>query len=315
MKPQAKPAPSGLPFNAHFVDIAVAAGLTTPVIYGNADSKDYILEATGWGCAFFDYDNNGWMDIFLLSGTKIEGAPPEATNRLYKNNRDGTFTDVTEKTGLRNAGWASGVYVGDYNNDGFEDLFCTYFRQNKLYRNNGDGTFTDVTQAAGLLNEVPRWGAGCTLEFTLHVRIPAWANKASVVVNGRLEPAARAGEHFPIRRNWKPGDVVTLALPMRTEVIASNPHVAEDRGKVAVRCGPIIYCMEELDQPNGLALSDVAISVSERIGKEFQNEYKAELLCGVDVLRHQGRVSESASAEQPITCRQTPRLRRRGQGT
>ena len=162
VKPQAKPAPSGKPFDAHFVDVAAMAGLTAPVIYGNAESKDYILEATGCGCAFFDYDNDGWMDVFILSGTKVEGAPPGATNRLYKNNRDGTFTDVTEKSGLRNAGWASGVCVGDYNNDGFEDLFITYFGQNQLCRNNGDGTFTDVTKEAGLLNESPRWGAGCT---------------------------------------------------------------------------------------------------------------------------------------------------------
>ena len=162
VKPQAKPAPSGKPFDAHFVDVAAMAGLTAPVIYGNAESKDYILEATGCGCAFFDYDNDGWMDVFILSGTKVEGAPPGATNRLYKNNRDGTFTDVTEKSGLRNAGWASGVCVGDYNNDGFEDLFITYFGQNQLYRNNGDGTFTDVTKEAGLLNESSRWGAGCT---------------------------------------------------------------------------------------------------------------------------------------------------------
>jgi enediyne biosynthesis protein E4 len=162
VKPQARPTPSGRPFNAHFVDVAKEAGLIVPTIYGNPDSKDYILEATGCGCAFFDYDNDGWMDIFLLCGTRIEGAPPDATNRLYKNNRDGTFTDVTEKSGLHSVGWASGVCVGDYNNDGFEDLFCTYFGQNKLFRNNGDGTFTDVTKQAGLLNDTPRWGAGCT---------------------------------------------------------------------------------------------------------------------------------------------------------
>ena len=90
------------------------------------------------------------MDIFLLSGTRLEGAPEGATNRLYKNNRDGTFTDVTEKAGLHDLGWACGVCVGDYNNDGFEDLFITYYGQNKLYRNNGDGTFTDVTKEAGL---------------------------------------------------------------------------------------------------------------------------------------------------------------------
>ena len=161
-KTTVRPAPSGRPFDAHFVDVAFEAGLRAPVIYGSVDSKKYILEATGCGCAFLDYDNDGWMDIFLLSGTLLQGAPPEATNRLYKNNRDGTFTDVTERAGLKAAGWASGVCVGDYNNDGFEDIFCTYFGQNRLYRNNGDGTFADVTKAAGLWNETPRWGAGCS---------------------------------------------------------------------------------------------------------------------------------------------------------
>jgi len=162
VKAQAKSAPSGRPFNAHFTDVAGEAGLVSPVIYGDVDHKDYILEATGCGCAFFDYDNDGWMDIFVLSGTRIPAPPPGSTNRLYKNNRNGSFTDVTEKAGLHEVGWAAGVCVGDYNNDGFEDLFCTYFGQNKLYRNNGDGTFTDVTKAAGLWNDKPRWGAGCT---------------------------------------------------------------------------------------------------------------------------------------------------------
>jgi len=161
-KAMARPAPSGRPFDAYFVDVGFQAGLRAPVIYGGIDSKKYILEATGCGCAFLDYDNDGWMDIFLLSGTRLQGDPPGATNRLYKNNRDGTFTDVTEFAGLKAVGWASGVCVGDYNNDGFEDIFCTYFGQNRLYRNNGDGTFTDVTKVAGLWNVTPRWGAGCS---------------------------------------------------------------------------------------------------------------------------------------------------------
>src|SRR5215472_8313952 len=161
-KPLPRSAPSGRPFHAHFVDVAAQAGLHEPVIYGGVDSKKYILESTGCGCAFIDYDNDGWMDLFVLSGTRLDGAPEGASNRLYKNNRDGTFTDVTEKAGLHDVGWASAVCVGDYNNDGFEDMFCTYFGQNKLYRNNGDGTFTDVTKAAGLWEEAPRWGAGCT---------------------------------------------------------------------------------------------------------------------------------------------------------
>ena len=161
-KAQPRSAPSGRPFYAHFTDIAGKAGLVAPTVYGYPDHKDYILEAVGCGCAFLDYDNDGWMDIFVLTGTRMNGAPGGTTNRLYRNNRDGTFSDVTDKAGLHDVGWASGVCVGDYNNDGFEDLFCTYFGQNKLYRNNGDGTFTDVTKQAGLLNEAPRYGAGCT---------------------------------------------------------------------------------------------------------------------------------------------------------
>jgi enediyne biosynthesis protein E4 len=162
VKPQPRGKPSGLPFNACFVDVAEKAGLHAPLIYGTAEHKTYILETAGCGCAFFDYDNDGWLDIFLLSGTQLEGTPKGATNRLYKNNRDGTFTDVTEKSGLRRTGWASSVAIGDYDNDGFDDLFITYYGQNVLYRNNGDGTFTDVTEKAGLLHAGIRWGAGCT---------------------------------------------------------------------------------------------------------------------------------------------------------
>src|SRR5262245_55758798 len=116
-KPLARPAPSGRPFNARFTDIASTAGLKAPVIYGALEGQKYILEAIGCGCAFIDYDNDGWMDLFVLSGTRLDGESG-AGNRLYKNNRDGTFTDVTEKAGLGATGWASAVCVGDYNNDG-----------------------------------------------------------------------------------------------------------------------------------------------------------------------------------------------------
>ncbi|MEP6540238.1 MAG: CRTAC1 family protein [Bryobacteraceae bacterium] len=162
VKPQPRGKLSGLPFDSKLTDIAAEAGLTAPVVYGGVERKTYILETVGCGAAFFDYDNDGWLDILLLSGTRLDGDPPEATNRLYKNNRDSTFTDVTEKAGLRRTGWAYAVTVGDYNNDGHEDLFITYWGQNVLYRNNGDGTFTDVTKAAGLLDKRTRWGAGCT---------------------------------------------------------------------------------------------------------------------------------------------------------
>jgi hypothetical protein len=144
------------------VDVAFQAGLRMPTIYGPLDHKDYIMEAVGCGCAFLDYDNDGWIDIFLLCGTRRHAVPPEATNRLYRNNRDGTFRDVTHESGLAATGWASAVCVGDYNNDGFEDLFVTFYGQNRLYRNNGNGTFTDATKEAGLTNDPTRWGSGCT---------------------------------------------------------------------------------------------------------------------------------------------------------
>jgi enediyne biosynthesis protein E4 len=199
VKPLARPAPSGRPFYAHFVDVAAAAGLHAPVIYGGVESKKYILEATGCGCAFIDYDNDGWVDIFLLSGTRLDGDPPGATNRLYKNNRDGTFTDVTEKAGLTAVGWASGVCVGDYNNDGFEDIFCTYFGQNRLYRNNRDGTFTDATKAAGLWNEQPRWGAGCSfLDYNRDGYLDLFVSN---YVRFSFEHAPVPGEN--VNCNWK----------------------------------------------------------------------------------------------------------------
>ena len=160
VQPRGKP--SGIPFDARLTDVATQAGLGSATVWGGIDRKDYIIEVTGCGCAFIDYDNDGWLDIFLLSGSRLKDAPEETSNRLFKNNRDGTFTDVTKQAGLFKTGWACGVCVGDYNNDGFEDLFVTYWGQNVLYRNNGDGTFADVTHAAGLAEPRRRWGSGCT---------------------------------------------------------------------------------------------------------------------------------------------------------
>ena len=161
VRPLPRGKPSGRPFPVAFTNVAPKAGLTSPMICGRDDRKDYIIETIGCGAAFFDYDNDGWIDILLLTGSKLEGAPPGVTNRLYKNNRDGTFSDVTEKAGLLRGGWANGVTVADYNNDGFEDLFITYWGQNVLYRNNGDGTFTDVTREAGLIQPAKHWNTGC----------------------------------------------------------------------------------------------------------------------------------------------------------
>ncbi len=189
---------SGLPFQASFTDIASAAGLHEPVIYGGIDSKQYILETVGCGLAFIDYDNDGWPDLFILNGARWKEETPSATNRLYHNNRDGTFTDVTQKAGLTRSGWASAVCVGDYNNDGFEDLFITYWGQDVLYRNNGNGTFTDVTKSAGLLYQAPesetRWGSGCSFVQTTR--------------NGRLDLMVANYLAFDPRTALKPGENV-----------------------------------------------------------------------------------------------------------
>ena len=153
---------SGLPFDAHFVDVGGMAGLNHPILYGAPIHKEYILEGIGCGCAFLDYDNDGWIDILVLGGNSLAGPDPGITNRLYHNNRDGTFRDVTVEAGLTKTGWACGVCVGDYNNDGFDDIFLTYWGHNVLYRNNGNGTFTDVTAEAGLLDAPPGYRTGCT---------------------------------------------------------------------------------------------------------------------------------------------------------
>ncbi|MBV9622478.1 MAG: CRTAC1 family protein [Acidobacteria bacterium] len=162
VKAQPRGKPSGRPFGARFTDIGKQAGLIAPIVYGALESKIYIVEVVGCGVAFIDYDNDGWMDLFVLNGTHLEGAPTGTTNRLYKNNRNGTFIDMTAKAGLERNGWASGVTVGDYDNDGFDDIFITYYGHNVLYHNNGDGTFTDVTERAGLSQTEVRYGSGCT---------------------------------------------------------------------------------------------------------------------------------------------------------
>ena len=160
--PAPAPPPSA-PLGVNFVNVAKEAGLNTKMIFGGEHKNKYLLETTGCGVAFYDYDNDGWLDIFLVNGTRLEGFPAgqEPTNRLYKNNRDGTFTDVTAQAGLVHSGWGQAVCVGDYDNDGFDDLFISYFGKNVLYHNNGNGTFTDVTARAGVATDGKRWNTGC----------------------------------------------------------------------------------------------------------------------------------------------------------
>jgi hypothetical protein len=157
----------GTPLGVSFVDVATQSGLNVKTIYGGVGENKYLLETTGCGVAFYDYDNDGWIDIFLVNGWRLEGFAKgmEPRCHLFKNNRDGTFTDVTQGSGLEHrTGWGQACCVGDYNNDGHDDLFVTYYGQNALYRNNGDGTFTDMTEKAGLIQPGPktRWNTGCT---------------------------------------------------------------------------------------------------------------------------------------------------------
>jgi hypothetical protein len=170
-EPLAPSAPISTLSTISFSDSSRDAGLTVPMVYGGVERKRFIIETNGAGVALVDYDRDGWVDILALSGTRLEegtrrnaqyarGAEP--TNRLYRNRRNGAFEDVTDRAGLRRTGWASSVCAGDYDNDGWIDLFLTYYGSNVLYRNRGDGRFEDVTRAAGLRVDDRRWGSGCT---------------------------------------------------------------------------------------------------------------------------------------------------------
>src|SRR5579862_2687844 len=142
-----------------FTDVTAASGVRFQHIATHT-SKKYLIETMGAGVALFDYDNDGRLDIFLINGAPLTDPTPKGTipqkagpkywNRLFHQKRDGTFEDVTEKAGLQGVGYGMGVAVGDYDNDGYEDLFVTAYGGNKLYHNNGNGTFSDVTERAGV---------------------------------------------------------------------------------------------------------------------------------------------------------------------
>src|SRR5216110_3890115 len=147
---------------ANFMDIGEKAGLTMTNVFGGVDTKKYIIETTGTGIAIFDYDNDGWPDIFVVNGTTLEGFPSGQApiNHLYRNNHDGTFLDVTLKAGLAAGGWGQGVCVGDYDNDGWEDLYVSYYGKNRLYHNQ-HASFVDVADKAGVAGNGKAWGTGC----------------------------------------------------------------------------------------------------------------------------------------------------------
>lgn len=190
------------PEQVQFVDVAKQAGLNVPNVWGSDTNKRYIIEAKGTGIAFFDYDNDGWLDIYLTNGTRLGEKWPkgkEPTSQLYKNNRDGTFTNVTEKSGLARTGWQTGVCVGDYDNDGWDDLFCCFWGHNILFHNNGDGTFTDATRKADLYHDQIRWGSGCTfLDYDRDGHLDLF-----VCYYIKLDPEQTPGPMDPAMCKWK----------------------------------------------------------------------------------------------------------------
>ncbi len=161
--PVAGGGPPGSALGVSFTDVGRKAGLNAQTIFGGTKKNKYLLETTGCGVAFYDYDNDGWPDIFLVNGWRLEGFSQgkEPACHFFRNNRDGTFTDVTVKAGLAHSGWGQGVCIGDYDNDGYEDLFISYYGKNVLYHNNGNGTFTDVSEKSGIAGSRPRWNTGC----------------------------------------------------------------------------------------------------------------------------------------------------------
>lgn len=159
---EARPKLSGRPWPVMFTDEAAAAGLVHPVIAGGEKSKMYILEANGSGVALIDFDNDGWLDIFVVNGSRLENPPATATNRLYRNRRDGGFEDISSAAGAAAKGWGNGVCAGDFDNDGFIDLFVTYWGPNLLLRNDSGKRLVNVAGQAGVAGPLREWSSGCT---------------------------------------------------------------------------------------------------------------------------------------------------------
>jgi hypothetical protein len=219
---------AGGEWRVRLVDVAAQAGLTQPSVYGGTDKKRFIIETNGAGVAWIDYDNDGWPDALVLSGTQLqqgsrqERAWPRGeapSNRLYRNNHDGTFRDVTDAAGLRRTGWASAVCAGDYDNDGWLDIFVTYYGQNVLYRNHA-GRFEDVTADAGLATNGTRWGSGCSfLDYDRDGKLDLFVANYLVL---NLQTAQQPGEG--VNCLWKgiPVNCGPKGLPTDTALLYHN---------------------------------------------------------------------------------------------
>ena len=192
------PATTDHPAPAWFVDEAGKAGIMVRNVNGGAEAKKYIIEATGSGVAIIDYDRDGWPDIFLINGSMLptdgkaspKTEPP--TSHLFHNNQDGTFTDVTAKAGLTATGWGQGACVGDYDGDGYDDIFVTQYGKNRMYHNERNGTFKEVAEQAGVAGSGQEWGTGCA--FVDYDR------------DGRLDLVVANYVHFNLAKTPVPGE-------------------------------------------------------------------------------------------------------------
>lgn len=217
------PTTTGHPPPAWFVDVAQTAGLTMQNVNGEAAEKNYIIETTGSGVAILDYDRDGWPDIFVLNGTTLEteAKPASApTGHLYHNNHDGTFTDVTRGSGLELTGWAQGVCVGDYDNDGYDDLFVTYYGYNRLYHNEHNGHFREVAREAGVAGDGKHWGTGCA--FVDYDRDGKLDLIVANYVQFDLKTAPRPGEGMTCIWKGVPVECGPRGLPYSTNLLYHN---------------------------------------------------------------------------------------------
>jgi enediyne biosynthesis protein E4 len=190
--PAPYPADRVHPPPAWFVNVAPQAGVQMDNVNGDLNTKKYIIETTGSGVAVIDYDHDGWPDLFLVNGDTLEKTNKHPSGHLYHNNHDGTFSDVTPKSGLTASGWGQGACVGDYDNDGFDDLYVTYYGANRLYHNEHNGTFKEVAASAGVAGSGTEWGSGCA--FVDYDR------------DGKLDLVVANYVHFDVKTSPKPGE-------------------------------------------------------------------------------------------------------------
>jgi hypothetical protein len=241
-----------------FTDVTDAAGLLRARnVSGSPTNKQLLLEEMGCGVAFFDYDNDGWLDIFLVNGTSLDPKVRDSrpTSYLLRNNRDGTFKDVTEVAGLTRSGWGQGCCVGDFDNDGFDDLFVTYWGRNVLYHNNGDGTFTDVSEKAGVAGQATRWSAGCCfLDYDRDGHLDLFVAN---YVNFDPAKAPRPGESEYCRYNDIPVPCGPLGFAGGTNILYRNrgdgtfADVSEESGIARPRGPSAMIFVGSNWQPSG----------------------------------------------------------------